>query len=44
MYKLGHGEFDIYNLKPDEKEFLRRYKYNIENNIPYIESAFFPWG
>lgn len=43
MYKLAHKEFDIYNLRPEVKEFFRRYKYNIENDIPYIESAYFPW-
>ena len=44
MYKLSHQEFDVYNLRPEVIEFFKRYKYNIENDIPYIESAFFPWG
>lgn len=44
MYKLAHNEFDIYNLSPKVKEFFIRYKHNIEHDIPYIESAYFPWG
>jgi len=44
MYKLAHKQFDIYNIRPEVIEFFKKYKYNIENDIPYIESAFFPWG
>jgi len=31
-------------LPPKHRALLNRYRYNIEHDVPYIESAYFPWA
>jgi Ser/Thr protein kinase RdoA (MazF antagonist) len=35
---------DLGTLPPKHRALLQRYRHNIEQDIPYIESAYFPWA
>jgi hypothetical protein len=40
---FGANQDSLDNVLPRIQQALKQYRHNIENDIPYIDSAYFPW-